>query len=364
IKLSEVLLANNLASNRAMDEWAICRCNLKKLPRISHSLQLLFVLVNLLAILIFSRGNCGLSKGVTVYLVAMAAADLMVIITDVILNRINNLYFPVGFLFYTPVCCFRVVLIATATKSSAWFTVVFTFDRFVAICCQNIKITYCTAKTAYFVIAVVTVLNCIQCIPYYFLFSPMTIIKNVQFYCTLKPTYYTLPIWGVFMWFNRVFTPIFVFLSIFLFNALTIRHILTASRVPRRRLRGHITGDRNRGESDSDPEMRNRRKSIVLLFAVSNSFILLWMTYVLFYIYWRFSKSYFQNGPLDPFYIIWQTGYMLQLLSSCTNTCIYAVSQTKFREELNKLKSRNATLYNRFPTLGLQITGYARNPIS
>uniref|UniRef100_A0A4W3JCA6 G-protein coupled receptors family 1 profile domain-containing protein n=1 Tax=Callorhinchus milii TaxID=7868 RepID=A0A4W3JCA6_CALMI len=319
------------ASNRAMDEWAICRCNLKKLPRISHSLQLLFVLVNLLAILIFSRGNCGLSKGVTVYLVAMAAADLMVIITDVILNRINNLYFPVGFLFYTPVCCFRVVLIATATKSSAWFTVVFTFDRFVAICCQNIKITYCTAKTAYFVIAVVTVLNCIQCIPYYFLFSPMTIIKNVQFYCTLKPTYYTLPIWGVFMC-----------------------HILVASRA-RRRLRGHITGDRNRGESDSDPEMRNRRKSIVLLFAVSNSFILLWMTYVLFYIYWRFSKSYFQNGPLDPFYIIWQTGYMLQLLSSCTNTCIYAVSQTKFREELNKLVKFPLNLFDKlFPLSILQ----------
>ncbi|GCB66591.1 hypothetical protein scyTo_0010120 [Scyliorhinus torazame] len=43
--------------------------------------------VNLLAIVILIRGKCGLSSCTTRYLVAMATADLLVIITEVFLWR-------------------------------------------------------------------------------------------------------------------------------------------------------------------------------------------------------------------------------------------------------------------------------------
>uniref|UniRef100_A0A4W3IY06 G-protein coupled receptors family 1 profile domain-containing protein n=1 Tax=Callorhinchus milii TaxID=7868 RepID=A0A4W3IY06_CALMI len=262
---------------------------------------LTFFLVNLLAILILARGNCGLSKGVIHYLICVAAAVLMVIITDVIFNRINNFYIPISLLSYTHVCSIRVVLVALATKCSVWFTVAFTFDRFVAICHQKLKTTYCTVNSAIYIIITLTLVNCAQSVPWYFVFSPLVINNDFPFYCTGKPSYYALPIWRMFTWFNRVFTPLVVFLLISLFNALTIRHILLASRTRRR---------------------------------IRTSFILLWMSNIIYTLKWSIANYNYQLQVNSSRYVLQQTGFMLKLLSSCTNTFIYAVTQTKFREDL------------------------------
>uniref|UniRef100_A0A4W3GH91 G-protein coupled receptors family 1 profile domain-containing protein n=1 Tax=Callorhinchus milii TaxID=7868 RepID=A0A4W3GH91_CALMI len=259
-------------------------CEIRYMDSDYYLAFLTFFLVNLLAILILARGNCGLSKGVTHYLVCVAAADLMVIITDVIFNRINNFYIPISFLSYTPVCSIRVVLVALATKCSVWFTVAFTFDRFVAICHQKLKTTYCTVNSAIFIIVTLTLLNCAQSVPWYFVFSPLVIINDFPFYCTGKPSCYALPIWRVFTWFNRVFTPLVVFLLISLFNTLTIRHILLASRTRRRILSNNAWNKQN------DPEIEKRRKSIILLFGISASFILLWMSNIIYTLKWSITN--------------------------------------------------------------------------
>ncbi|XP_078286300.1 sialic acid-binding Ig-like lectin 10 [Rhinoraja longicauda] len=67
--------------------------------------------VNLVAIVILSRGNCGLSKCISRYLLSMAVTDLLVIITAVMLNRIPAIYFPGSFLAITPICSFSIALI-------------------------------------------------------------------------------------------------------------------------------------------------------------------------------------------------------------------------------------------------------------
>ncbi|XP_067836645.1 probable G-protein coupled receptor 139 [Heptranchias perlo] len=118
------------------------------------TIAFLLLFVNLVAIVILSRGKCGLSKCITRYLVGMAAADLLVVITDVLMWRIVEIYFPVSFLTITPVCRLILNLSFAVTAASVWFTVVFTFDRFVAICCQKLKTKYCTEKTAAVVIGV------------------------------------------------------------------------------------------------------------------------------------------------------------------------------------------------------------------
>uniref|UniRef100_A0A4W3J966 G-protein coupled receptors family 1 profile domain-containing protein n=1 Tax=Callorhinchus milii TaxID=7868 RepID=A0A4W3J966_CALMI len=279
----------------------------------------LFV-ANLVSIVILSRGRCGLSKCTTCYLVAMSAADLMVVFTDVIFNRIVSYYFPNSFVFITHVCRFiLVVLLVFATQCSVWFTAAFTFDRFVAICRQKIKTAYCSVKTAVCIIITVSAINCVQSVPWYFAFTHLVIINNFPFYCTGKASYYSLPIWKVFTWSYRVFTPLVVLVLISLFNSLTIRHILLASRI-RRRIRVN-----ENGEKQKDPEMEKRRKSIILLFSISASFLLLWMTNIIYTL--KCSRHIFQ-----------QTGFMLKLLSSCTNTCIYAVTQSKFREDMKKVE--------------------------
>ncbi|XP_067884071.1 probable G-protein coupled receptor 139 [Heterodontus francisci] len=286
--------------------------------------------VNLVAIVILSRGKCGLSKCITVYLVGMAVADLLVVITDPILVWIVLIYFPVSFLRITPVCSLSLVLLYAATNVSVWLTVTFTFDRFVAICCEKLKTKYCTEKTAAVVVATVSVLGCLESAPWYFTQEQNYIIDNVPMGCDNKISFYTSPTWGAFELIHYVLTPCGPIFLILLLNVLTVRRILLSSKV-RRGFQRH-----SNGENDKDPEMENRRKSIILLFSISGSFILLWMTLVVFNIYSRIAGIDYPSSDTDPIFITDHSSQMLQVLSCCTNTCIYAVTQTKFRQELKK----------------------------
>ncbi|XP_067870203.1 probable G-protein coupled receptor 139 [Heterodontus francisci] len=285
---------------------------------------------NLAVTVILPRGRCGLSTCITYYLISMAVTDLLVIITVVILNRIAGIYFPLTFLSITPICRLRIALNLAIIDCSVWLTVAFTFDRFMAICCQKLNIKYCTEKTAARVIAMVCTLNCLKNVFMYFVYEPLYIISNVPWFCSIKLIFYTSPAWAAYDWIHRILTPCLPFILILLLNALTVRHILAASRV-RRRLRAH-----NNGDSQSDPEMESRRKSIVLLFTISGSFILLYLLIVINFLHVRIAKSSYFSGSnfTEANFILDQSGYMLQLLSSCVNPFIYAGTQRKFREEL------------------------------
>ncbi|XP_078422173.1 putative G-protein coupled receptor 139 [Cetorhinus maximus] len=282
---------------------------------------------NLLAIVILSRGKCGLAKCVTRYLVAMAMADLMVVITHVILHRINIMYFPKSFLFMTPVCIVNFVAYIVTVDCSIWFTVAFTFDRFVAICCQKLQSKYCTEKTATIVVVTVFVVSCLRTVPFYYMNEPAFIIDNVPWNCVPTAAYLTSPLWKVFEWIDSVMTPLLPILLILLFNALTVRHIRVANRVRK--------GLRSIGENQNDLEVKNRRKSMILLFTVSANFTILWMVYLVHSVNWPVINFYYTGKYYsNPIYITQQVAIMLQLLSSCTNTCIYGLTQKKFREEL------------------------------
>ncbi|XP_078272182.1 neuromedin-U receptor 2-like [Rhinoraja longicauda] len=297
-------------------------------------LAIIGVPANLFAIVILSRGKCGLSKCITLYLVSMAVSDLMVLIFEVILYEIKDGYFPYSFLNLTPVCSVNLTLLFMSIDCSVWLTVTFTFDRFVAICCQKLRGKYCTEKTAALVIAVVCSLSVIENIPMYFVYAPREIIDNVAWSCGVTPDFYTSPLLVAFWWFETILTPFTPFLLIMLLNALTIRHIIHANRV-RSGLRAN-----KKDESGADQEVENRRKSIILLLAVSGSFILLWMVIFVCFISVHFiDVQFLATAYDDPFTIAEQSGYMLRCLSACTNTFIYAVSQTKFREELKNLTS-------------------------
>ncbi|XP_038642650.1 probable G-protein coupled receptor 139 [Scyliorhinus canicula] len=286
--------------------------------------------VNLMAILTLSQGKCGLSKCITLYLVAMAAADLMVVVTEVILNRILYYYLPSSSLYITPVCSCVIVLLCVARDTSVWLTVAFTLDRLIAICYRKLKDRYCVPKTASLVIAAVCILFSLKNIPWYFTFDPVYITDNVPWLCQSKPAFYISPGWIGYDWLHRILTPILPFIFILLFNALTVRHIVVANRVRRSLFSNH-------GGAQVDPETESRRKSMILLFAISGSFIVLWMPYVINFLYYRITNTHYYTGGTDPGYILQQMAYMFQLSSSCTNTCIYVVTQSKFRDQLKTL---------------------------
>ncbi|XP_078390060.1 putative G-protein coupled receptor 139 [Cetorhinus maximus] len=288
----------------------------------------LFLTVNAVAIVILSRGKCGLSTCTTRYLVAMASADLLVIITEIILRRFRYYYYRTSgyyllmhVLDITPVCSVIYVLHRAAIDCSVWFTVNFSFDRFVAICCQKLKIKYCNKQTSAMVLATTSILLFLKNVPFYFRFEPKMIINNVPWYCSNKPRYFTDFGWIGFKMIDKVLTPLIPFTLILLLNALTVRHILKANRV-RKGLRSQ-----SKGEKQRDPEMESRRKSVILLFTISGSFILLWFVNVLYF----FNIAHHFN--YDSFYIFEQFGFMLRNLNCCTNTIIYVVTQSKFRGE-------------------------------
>ncbi|XP_062895482.1 probable G-protein coupled receptor 139 [Mobula hypostoma] len=293
--------------------------------------------VNVVTIVILSRGKCGLSKTVTHYLLAMSAADLAVVFLDVILMKIPKA-FPddFSFLFHLRVCRTHVFLLQATTDCSVWFA--FTFHRFVAICFQDLNTIYCTERTAAVVLSTVTALSCLKNVFWFFMVQDIYTSSNVWWPCMQRWELLGSLFWIAIDVARTVFSTVIPFLVVILLNAFTITNVLLASRA-----RGRLRAT-SRGQSSRDPEMHSRRKSLVLLLVVSGNYILLWALYGVTAIWNRMvyvvNPQYWVTMP----YFFTELCYMLQLLSCCTNTALYAVSQTKFRQQLKQVLNSPLTL--------------------
>ncbi|XP_078272189.1 uncharacterized protein LOC144602940 [Rhinoraja longicauda] len=263
----------------------------------------------------------------------MAAADLMVLIFEVILSEMSGAYYPYSFLNLSHICKLRILFNCISIDCSVWLTVTFTFDRFISICNQTLRAKYCTEKTAALVIT--CILSIVQNIPVYIFLVPLYIIDNVAWYCWIPSDIYTTTIGAALSGIETILAPVVPIILIILLNALTIKPIIQSNRV-RTGLRRN-----NKAECGADHEMEIRRKSIILLLAISGNFVLLWMvSFVCFMCVNFLDVNLLGSDHNDPFTIAELSGYMLRALSSCTNTFIYGVSQKNFREEFkNVIKS-------------------------
>ncbi|XP_059814592.1 G-protein coupled receptor 182-like [Hypanus sabinus] len=285
------------------------------------------------------RGNCGLSKCISHNMVAMAMADLLVMMFCVIGYHIITYQFPTSFLSYTSTCKVTMYFNSTSLQSSVWFTVLFTIDRFVAICCQKLKAKYCTVRTAFSGIITVALLVHLQNVPYLFEFKPVSVVNGIQWGCQPSSWFKTSPVGVTFSSLRSILTVILPFVLIALFNCVTVRRILLASKA-RRGLRGHSS------QTQKDPEMESRRKSIILLFSVSGIFILLWLPVTVSFLTTQLTGTAHYDGDYtDSAYVATEAGYMLMYLSSCTNTCIYTATQAKFREDMRRVLKSPWTLF-------------------
>ncbi|XP_067865075.1 probable G-protein coupled receptor 139 [Heterodontus francisci] len=297
---------------------------------------------------ILSRGKCGLSRGITRYMVAMAISDLLVMTFLVLLYQIFSYHFPSSFLSLTAICPSYAYLRIVTLDYSVWLTVSFTFDRFISICCQKLRLRYCTERTAAVVIVSMFVLSCLKFIPFYFMYESKFMMDNVWWGCKVKAVFFTSAGWVTFSWICSLSVSFLPFILILLLNGLTVKHILAASRV-RRVLKGLGSG-----QNQSDSEMENRQKSIILLFAVSGSYILLWMTGTVTFVCTRITFDALEQNLTNPGYIASDVGRLLILMNSCANTCIYGLTQSKFREEVKKAVKYLLTRVTKLMNLKLQ----------
>ncbi|XP_032871846.1 probable G-protein coupled receptor 139 [Amblyraja radiata] len=279
----------------------------------------------MLTVAILYRGKCGLSKGTTRYMVAMAISNLLVLIAHVLIEKIYMYYTPNSFLFLTAICPSNIYLRVVTLDYSVWLTMSFTFDRFVSICCPKLRLAYCTDRTAVMVIVSLWPLSCLKFIPFNFMYVPRLIVDSVKWECRPKRDFFISGWWLVFSWMCTISLPLLPILIMVLFNGLTVRNIIAANRV-RRRLKATDSG--------KDTEAENRRKSIVLLFTVSGAFILLWTTVTVSFICTRVTVNFAGGDHSSPFYIANEVGVLLTHVSSCANSCIYGMTQRKFRLEV------------------------------
>ncbi|XP_069763834.1 probable G-protein coupled receptor 139 [Narcine bancroftii] len=263
----------------------------------------------------------------------MAAADLMVVLVAIIMQQINFIYLFAYFLFKSPLCAVILVLQLVTSHCSVWFTVAFTFDRYMAICCEKVRKQYCTERTATVVIATVAAGSVAVSVPLFISVDPRR--------CVLTDEYMISQHWATYELFIIIITPLSPIGLIALFNALTVRYITAANRV-RRELRC-------RGQKQKDPEVDKRRHSMILLFAISANFILLWMPQFVHSIKWQKENYFYTDRHFStPIYILQQFGFMLRMLNTCTNTCIYALTQQRFREKLKSGMKYLITLNGQF----------------
>ncbi|XP_043533772.1 probable G-protein coupled receptor 139 [Chiloscyllium plagiosum] len=277
------------------------------------------------------------------YLKSMSTADLLVLIFYVLLYRILLPRFHHVFYLYTFGCRLISILIAAVIDCSVWLTVSFTFDRFVIICFQRFRRTYCSMKCATLIITVIYLLTYSRNLPYYFAILPIHVHNNIQFGCKTNPNIDTSPAWRAFYWLHTILTPLVPYVCVVLLNLLTIRHVLVASQIRR--------GFRGSGGEAGDPEMQSRRRALMLLFAASASFIILWMATVGLFLFSRITNTYFYRDFNDPFAIVNETSRMLRVLNCSTSTCMYALTQARFREELRKAMKYCANRISQFVTV-------------
>ncbi|XP_060707208.1 probable G-protein coupled receptor 139 [Hemiscyllium ocellatum] len=294
-----------------------------------------------MTVLILSQGKCGLSKGITRYMIAMTTGDLMVLVFNVIVNQIIMNNYPGSLLKYTPVCRLNIFLQGLSLQLSIWFTIAFTFDRFVAICCNKLKAKYCTERTANVVISIVSALNIMVNIPLPFRYEPTHVLNNVQWGCRTVSSYLTSPAWAAHRWLTNISNMFLPIPLLLLLNSLTARHILVASRA-RRALKSSRGGA---GEMGRDPELKTRKTSIILLFTISGCFMVLSAPITVIHICVGVTQLVAFQGS-SSLYVAVRVAFLLMCTSSCTNTCIYALTQRRFREEVkNMLKYPSSLLY-------------------
>ncbi|XP_043541162.1 probable G-protein coupled receptor 139 [Chiloscyllium plagiosum] len=293
-----------------------------------------------MTVLILSQGKCGLSKGITHYMIAMATGDMMVLVFNVIVSQIFKYHFPDSLLSYTPACRLSAFLQGFSLQLSIWFTIAFTFDRFVAICCNKLKSRFCTERSANVVMFIVSALSILVNIPLPFRYEHTHVLNNVQWGCRTITAYLTSPAWAAHRWLTNISNMFLPIPLLLLLNTFTVGHILAASRV-RRALKYSSYGA---GEMGRDPELKSRRTSIILLFTISGCFMVLSVPITVIHICVRLTHiTSFQVS--NSLYVAIRAAFLLMCTSSCTSTCIYALTQRRFREVVkNLLKSPYALL--------------------
>ncbi|KAM6924846.1 putative G-protein coupled receptor 139 [Xenentodon cancila] len=302
---------------------------------------------NTITFLIIWRRNCMLSRSSTLYLMAISAADNLVLILIVVLELSLKYHQQQPYWSYEPWCSLRDVFNYGAYNASTWLVVLFTVERFISIHAWKIKTKVCTRRCAAWTILTIFVFSQLFAIPYYW--SNVSVHENNKTLCVYRrqaPTQFI----HTLVWFQTLQAYIFPFVIIFTLNGLTLHLISLSNQV-------HVSDELTSRIHKVRPLLRSRkRKSVVLLVTVSMSFVLLSVTRAITQIILRTTDMYTldRNDYNLSINVVADTGTMLCLSNAAINMYLYVCTQTRFRQEFLAYVRQSL----RKQTIRLNVTSY------
>ncbi|KAJ8367508.1 hypothetical protein AAFF_G00317110 [Aldrovandia affinis] len=293
---------------------------------------------NILTFLVFWKRNCLLSRSSAFYLMAIAAADTAVLVLIVVLELTLKYHVEQPYWSREPWCSLRDIFNYGAYNASTWLVVGLTVERFAAIRASGVRAWLCSPRCAARAIGAIVLLGHLCAVPYYWSNRSVYSERDRRWACVYsehagRPYVHTL------VWFQTALVFVVPFVIIFVLNGLTLRLIAHSNRVRAASVAAVATVSAKTGPGAWKALHLlhpRRRKSVVLLVAVSMSFTLLSITRFVTQVVLRTTDFY--TVDRDDYSlrvnIAADVGTMLSLSNAAINMLLHACTQPRFRREV------------------------------
>ncbi|KAM3931105.1 putative G-protein coupled receptor 139 [Leptodactylus fuscus] len=287
---------------------------------------------SLMTMAVLWKGNLDMSKSIIYYLVALAVANLLLILVVTVFRDIFYFYVDITLWWPEPSCGVSNWIYFTCVYSLIWLTVAFSVDRYIIVCCMKLKLRFCKPSVTRWVIISVYVCAFFVAMPTLWMYVPVRTTKpdgTLFHICSLHRNLSSIPFLSVYDHIQTTVWIVFPLVSLVLTNGLTVWHISLTTKV-RLGLKGSFTG-----KQIEDPEVARRKKSVTLLAMISISFLVHWLPKMVVKVVERFTYPPVNRYDFyHPVNVVRMLCNMLIVFSSFSNLCIYSLTVTKFREEL------------------------------
>ncbi|XP_056410080.1 probable G-protein coupled receptor 139 isoform X2 [Hyla sarda] len=278
------------------------------------------------------KGNLDMSKSIIYYLVALAVANLLLILVVTVFRDIFYFYVDLTLWWPEPSCGVSNWIYFTCVYSLTWLTVAFSVDRYIIVCFMKLKLRFCKPSVTRWVIIGVYISAFLVAMPTFWMYVPVRTTKpdGTPFHiCSLHRNLSSIPFLSVYDHIQTTVWIVFPLVSLVLTNGLTVWHIHVTTRIR------HGLKQSSTGKQTEDPEVARRKKSVTLLAMISISFLAHWLPKMVVKVLERFTYPPVNRYDFyHPVNVVRMLCNMLIVFSSFSNVCIYSLTITKFREEL------------------------------
>ncbi|XP_048453155.1 probable G-protein coupled receptor 139 [Rhincodon typus] len=284
---------------------------------------------NLLTVYTIHNRKCGMSKVARLYLISLAIVDSMCLFWGGIVDLSLSWLDPNLFWNHSPWCGLVTVMEYGSVFSSIWIVIVFTLERYLVLRSTQARQQCSQTKVTIQIILSVILVSHLIAIPTYWINNSE--LQNVTLYnqtfqlpiCTYSDSFFST----VVVWFHTFISGGIPYMLLIFFNCLIGQQLYRASRMFTREQLKSINGVTTR---------KLMKKSILILFTVSFTFVLLSLPRFVTYCILRTAYNTPKHNRDDYGQLInvfADIGIMLQWLNSAINFLLYCAVSKQFRSE-------------------------------